>query len=150
MSSPVEIELKERYAEALLRDPEPFRAAGKLGVDVAQQMYIAQNWPTDEFVIDEQSRLIELHGPEHYLPSKSDLARAIWSHAETCRDPDAKTKALKLYGEVMGHVSKTANVINNNFTKNNVMLVKDFGGRDEWGKAALDQQAKLVREASVE
>lgn len=146
---PQDVALKERFAEAFLRDPEALRAAlAVVGPNHSSQaLAIATTWPHDPYVIDYQAMLIEKYGADHFLPDKLQLAREIWRHAENIRDPDAKTKALKLYGEVTGILNREphgpSSVVNNK-----VMIIVDKGTNAQWEKSLAEQQDKLMLEAS--
>jgi hypothetical protein len=146
--APGDIQLKERFAEAFLRDPEPMRAAiavvGALDMGVA--IGIATNWPHDPYVLDVQAQLISEFGADHFLPDKLQLARAIWAHAENTRDPDAKTKALKLYGEVTGILNRDPRG-STNIVDNRTMVIVSKGSGAEWEAGLRKQQDRLFIEA---
>lgn len=150
MNAPEDVALKERFAEAFLRDPEPLRAAmAVIGpADPGRAMSIAMHWPYDPYVIDFQTHLIETHGADHFLPDKLQLAREIWRHAEDCRDPDAKTKALKLYGEVTGILNRDPKS-GGNVYDNRTMIIYNQGSDENWEKKMREQQLKLMIEADA-
>lgn len=65
----------------------------------------AKDWPNNLEVITAKQELLEAHGPEYFLPSKFDQARAIWTKAQNTPDPDAYVKLHRLYAEVMGNIA---------------------------------------------
>ena len=98
--------LKLEYAALLLREPDATKAAFLLYPgDGAYALTIARDWPSDPIVIEEKTRLLSIKNGLEFLPSKVDAAREIWEHAKNCYG-DEKTKALKLYAEIMEFISK--------------------------------------------
>lgn len=146
MSSPAAlVDLKERFAEALLRDPEPMRAAlAVIGQgDMPLAALAALEWPRDAFVLDTQARLVAQFGAEAFLPDKMALARTIWKHASECQDEDSKTKALKLYGEVTGILRRDSQTVNHT-VDNRTMIIFDQGSSEEWERKLRAQQDQLL------
>lgn len=143
-----EPEAKLKFAELMLKHPgDPRRCAEILAysvgiADVATVHRIAVNWQNDQFVMDECARLLEVNGPEYYLPSKLDLARKVWGIVDGRFDPKDQLSAAKQYAELMGFVEKPGTNVTVNV--NRVMQVKDYGTDDEWEQKALAQQRRVI------
>lgn len=145
---------KEQFAELLLRESEPF----KIGLilypnDTGRALQVAHEWPNDPQVKAFQQSAIDSEGEITFLPSKADLARALWSLAN--RDDihpevrDSKVKALRTYADVRGFVEKPAVSVQNNVQNNlthNVMVVRVHGTDDEWENKLRRQQQRLKGE----
>lgn len=143
-----EPEAKLRFAELSLQHPgDPRRCAEIIAYaagigDPNTIIRMAMNWPNDEFVISEMQRLLDENGPEHYLPSKFDLARLVWGVADNAKiDTEDRLKAAKQYADLMGFIEKTPSV---QVQINRVMQVKDYGSDDDWERKALEQQRKVI------
>ena len=108
-----ESELKKAFAGELLRTPaDPFRAAlAVFGANTNKALRVANEWPSDGFVIDEVKRLKVEQGELAFLPSKADLARAVWerAHAKETEDDDF-TKMARLYAEILDYIPKVSKV----------------------------------------
>ena len=139
-------ENKALFAEALLKNPNNAFVAAKtiFPRDIATALYICQRWPTDEFVLRLQKKLLLEHGEERYLPSKSRIARQIHNVSEDVNDPEMELKALRLYCDVRGYIEKPGTVVNNSQILNKIMVVKDHGTDDDWENKAIEQQQKLI------
>lgn len=95
----------EEFAEQLLRTGDPLQAAMAIGLRGSEAFTAEKEWPNKLEVIAAKQELLEAHGPEYFLPSKFDQARAIWTKAMNTTDPDAYTKLMRLYAEVMGNIA---------------------------------------------
>lgn len=123
------------------------KAAARLfPYDLAARCSAALDLPFDPLVNDTIDELLAKFGYEHFLPGKHELASKILDVAEAAREPDEKTKALKLYADVMGFVEKPGTVVNNNLTQNvnRVMVLRDNGSADEWERRLIEQQKGLA------
>lgn len=143
--------LKTKFAIAILRNPDhPFQAGCEVfGEDTGKALYVANNWLSDDFVEAEKRRLLADKGARSFLPSKEDLARAVWRMANDDRTPvEEKRKFFDLFADIMGHKERPAQSgINVNVTQNRVMIVKDHGDDATWEKRALAQQHQLANGA---
>lgn len=143
-----EQDLKERFAEALLRSPtDPFRAALAIfGNDTVSALKASNSWPSDLVVLQRQADLLEEYGPDEYLPTKAHVARRIYEVGDAATDPKDRLAAFKLYADIRGFMPKAENVNNTNITlnQNRVMVVRDFGSDDQWETAAQKHQTKLI------
>ncbi len=151
MSDAHEQQLKEKFAEELLRNPgDPFKAGlAVFGMNTGRAMQAAQQWATDPYVMEYKDKLLEERGVRSFLPTKEDLAREIIDFARAIGCPEDKIKAFRLYGEVMGFIEKPAVNVNNNtnIQQNSVMVIKDHGTDDEWEAKLATQQRALVNAA---
>lgn len=143
-----EPEAKLRFAELLLRHPGDARRCAEIlaysvGIADPNTVHrIALNWPNDQSVTDECERLLQVNGPEHYLPSKHDLARQVWGIVDGRYDVKDKLKAAEQYAALMGFVEKPGTNVTVNV--NRVMQVKDYGSDDDWERKALEQQRRVI------
>ena len=117
---------KTAFADEFLHTPgDPFRAA--LAVfpdDTNKALRIANDWPSDEFVILEMARLRAEKGELAYLPSKADLAQSLWARAHKSFTADADfAKITRLYAEVMDFVPKVSKIDANVKTSSIVRVV---------------------------
>lgn len=142
-------ELKAKFAAELLRNPkEPFLAG--LSVfpnDNGRALRAAYEWPNDPEVKAEQARLTAKDGGAGFLPSKAELARAIWDKSTAAYDAEDFTKLAKLYADVMGFIQKPEPAVNVNVNNNRVMVVKDHGTNEEWAEKLAAQQRELTNVA---
>jgi hypothetical protein len=139
------IKAKTQFAEALLRYPnEPFKAAYQVFPrHIQAQLYVSQEWIFDPFVIDEKARLLEENGPEHYLPSRYELAHDVYALASRTGAAEDKIKAYKLFAEIQGFIHKP-NENNVNLTQNvqhNVLVIREYSDED-----IAESQRKLLIE----
>lgn len=143
-----EIDLKRRFADALLRNPNgAYSAANKLGVDHETAAHIARFWINDPEVARIQQELLEEYGPREFLPTREQAARTVYQRAESANNDDF-VKMMKLYAEMMGFIEKpglTINNTNNSQTVTNVMQVPLVTSRDEWERIAIPHQSNLQR-----
>ena len=150
---PISKEQKEKFVHALLRQEDPFKAA--LAVwpdDVGTALYASNSLPNDPEVIELKEQAIRENGQEAFLPTKADLAKAVWDLAN-CTDNDEAIKAFKLYGDIMGFIEtgkgKAPSVtVNNLVDARKVLLVKDHGTDDEWANKVALQQKKLIEDGA--
>lgn len=108
-----EEKLKKRFAEQLLRKPHD---AYKIAVDIAEGDYAkahmwSQRWPHDEEVLNHQKCLIEKHGEDYFLPTKSDYVHKLWKEIDSKYESGANKmehrdmiNALRLAAEMSQHV----------------------------------------------
>jgi hypothetical protein len=150
-----ETQQKIQFAAELLRFPnESLRAAeavlGKES-DVTKRLKMSAEWPNDPEVMEAQVALLEKYGPDYFLPTKIDLARAIYKRMEhaTVTHEDY-VRFAKLYAEVRGFIDKGAvgggGVTN---IQQNVLIVRNTGTDEEWEKATQEQQKQLVLDAQL-
>lgn len=141
-----EKELKAKFADALLRDPNnPFAAAQMLNVEPSRVMEIATSWPSDSEVIKIKGELLEKHGPREFMPSREEAARLLWEKAQNAQKPEDVAKLMKIYGEYMGFIEKPGMTVNNN-TQNllHVMRVPMPESEDAWEAKALNHQSEIT------
>ena len=121
-------------------------AARVFPYDIAARCAATLDLPFDPLVNEEIDELLAKFGYEHFLPGKHELASRILDVADAATDADDKTKALKLYADVMGFVEKPGTVVNNNLTNtvNRVMVLRDHGTADEWEARLVEQQKRLA------
>lgn len=150
-------EAKQAYARYIYGKPATpearFHAARQLYPSqetVGFALTVASDWPDDPIVIAELDRLAS--EDEQDLPNKAKLARDIYNLADDgSKSVDDRLKAYKLYAEVRGFIEKPAPIgnVNNNYVDNRkVMLIPPSPPIDEWEQGAVNQQAKLVSDAS--
>lgn len=151
-----EAERRKRFAYQLLRDPENVYKAGFAaypegdGIAHALAMEAATLWPDDSEMIQLQAELIEKYGENHFLPSKSQLAREVFKTVQNGKTAADKTAAAKVYAEIMGFIEKPAPAVqvNQNNITNKVMVVPMAPSNEDWEAKAQRAQAKLFAEAS--
>lgn len=150
---------KEQFAELMLREDEPFKVALLLYPDdTGRALQVAHEWPRDPQVIELQKSLKDAEGEITFLPTKADLARAIWQLAArddiAPEDRDSKIKALRTYGDVRGFVERPAVAVQQNIQNNtlqtNVMVVRVHGDDAEWSNKLRNQQKRLKAEVAAE
>lgn len=143
---------KYDYAIALLKTPDdPFKAAlAVFPYDTAKALAVSKEWPRDEEIIGLCDKLIQDEGEGAFLPTKEDLARAVFKRAERSLEDADAFKGYKLYADIMGHVEKPGTTVNNNTLVDNrrVMVVTDHGTDDEWEAKVLAQQTKLIEDGA--
>lgn len=146
--------LKLKFADAWLRNPNNAYAAAlrvtKNDPFLATQ--ICSDWLFDDEVEAFKKALIEEHGEEHFLPTKSELLHDIYDRARSCFVDDSYAKLMKLAAEMRGMIEKPGLTINNNTTNNRVMLIpmgklNDNGtvDSDHWEQTAIEQQSGLTQ-----
>ena len=110
-----------------------------------------EQYPFDRVVIEERARL-EAEEPTDGLPSKAQQARDIYNLAQGATSIDDKLKAHKLYAEIMGHVQKPGDGAGggNTYIDNRsvILLPRRETNLAEWEAETIDQQARLVSNAS--
>ena len=110
---------KELFAIAWLQYPDdPFKAGlavfpGEAGL----AMNAAQSWVMDPVVLAKKAAVITEVGEESFLPTKVDLARAVWDLArnDKCANEE-KIKAYKLYGEIRGFIQGPNSKVQHNLS----------------------------------
>jgi len=102
---------KDEFAAEWLRQPDPFKAALSIvgPANVGRALQISSQWVLDSYVLTRQKELIEEFGEDYFLPSKAVIARKVLEVHENAKTSFDKLAALKLYAEVMGHISKPDN-----------------------------------------
>lgn len=149
-------QLKRAYARKLLVISDPFKAAIAVVPDntpnhTAIVLRIHNAWAADEEIRTLQRDIQDEEGEEAFLPSKAELARAVYDMATAERPTAAedRLKAFRLYAEIRGFIEKPGVNINNthNTQVNNVMAYKDHGDMAAWEAAAAANQARVVENA---
>lgn len=140
---------KARFAALLLKTPEvPFIAAQGVFNNTGQAIYAAYHWVRDPEVLAEQGRLLEHagNGELDFVPTKADAARLAWNIAKNSPFEEDRLKAIKLFSEILGYITKPEPVkVENNVTNNHrVMVVKDHGSDADWEQKLKQQQQKLT------
>jgi hypothetical protein len=151
-----ELEYKKRFAAELLKvgntdSASIFKAALVVfGKETGQALRIANEWVYDPEVLAEQERLKEEKGVMSFLPTKSDLAKAVWDKArEEYVATEDFTKLMRLYAEIMSFIEKPGLNVTNNVISNRVMIVKDHGSDSDWEAKLAQQQKALISESTV-
>lgn len=148
-----ELEEKKLYAAALIREPDPFKAALSLFKNNTNRaLKAAHFWPDDPDVLAEIQRLKNDVGETNLLPNKADLARAVWQRMQGVEygemrvpiETDDYAKLAKLYGEIMGFIEKPGTNINVNAVIPKAISVPTFESDEEWAKIAEQQQRELL------
>jgi hypothetical protein len=139
---------KERFAAALLRfEGKAFEAAkATFPGDTNRAMLASSKWPDDPEVIEEMARLKAELGDEYFLPTRADLARALWRLSEDEKvEARERLLAYKTYADVLGFIAKpeAASTTNNNIT-NKVLIVPASATAEEWESRLIARQAKLI------
>lgn len=148
-------DLKVRFAEALLREPnsDPFKAALTIpGIDPTTAMQIAYKWANDEDVIAAQQKLLsDEYLSIDILPSKAKQARDIYLIASSDKiDAETRLKAHRLYAEIRSFIEKPdKTTINIPVSHSNVMIVPEHANDDEWEKHAIKQQKRLTTNGDI-
>ena len=141
-----EADLKIRFADALLRDPNnAFAAAQSIGIEQSRIMEIATTWPNDADVLKAQKQLVEKHGAREFLPSREEAARLLWEKAQNAQKAEDVAKLMKIYGDYMGFIEKPGLTVNNN-TQNvlHVMRVPMPDSAEEWEAKAIEHQSNIT------
>ena len=141
-----EADLKIRFADALLRDPNnAFAAAQSIGIEQSRIMQIATTWPNDTDVLKAQKELVEKHGAREFLPTREEAARLLWEKAQNAQKAEDVAKLMKIYGDYMGFIEKPGLTVNNN-TQNvlHVMRVPMPESADDWESKAIEHQSNIT------
>ena len=141
-----EADLKIRFADALLRDPNnAFAAAQSIGIEQSRIMEMATTWPNDADVLKAQKELVEKHGAREFLPSREEAARLLWEKAQNAQKAEDVAKLMKIYGDYMGFIEKPGLTVNNN-TQNvlHVMRVPMPDSAEEWEAKAIEHQSNIT------
>ncbi len=141
-----EADLKIRFADALLRDPNnAFAAAQSIGIEQSRIMEIATTWPNDSDVLKAQKQLVEKHGAREFLPSREEAARLLWEKAQNAQKAEDVAKLMKIYGDYMGFIEKPGLTVNNN-TQNvlHVMRVPMPDSAEDWEAKAIEHQSNIT------
>jgi hypothetical protein len=149
---PTEREMKERFAEALLKNPDNVNAAAfQICDDPGVALQLAHKWFNDPELKAIQATLMEKNGLRSYLPSKDEQAKDIYAMAEDKKlDVEERLKAHRLYAEIMGNIEKPTNPTQVNVQTNlGVMLVPVAQNDEEWEKRAQEQQRRLTEGSIV-
>lgn len=137
---------KTAYAALLIQEQDPYKAAFALFPgNTNRSIRVAAEWPSDPIVINEKARLVkEARENLDSLPTKHDLARAVWDRMKGADDDEAFVKLAKVYGEINGFIEKPQTQTNVNIQQNRVMTLRDMGSDSDWESAVLDQQRRLA------
>lgn len=139
-------ELKRRFAESMLREPNAMKAVRSLNLEPSSAVLIVQAWPNDPVVLELQKELLEEHGAKHFLPTREEIAREIHAKAQITNKPDDFVKLMKLYGEYMGYIEKPGVTVNNQTQQIvNVMRVPMAESEKDWEQRAIEQQADVMK-----
>lgn len=151
MSEPTERELKTKFAEALLKNPDDAQACAFQVFDSpGQALQLAYKWASDPEVLAIRDELIEKNGLRSYLPSKEQQAKDIYVMAEDIKlDTESRLKAHRLYAEIMGNIEKPVQTNLNTQVNVGVMLVPMAANDEDWEQRAQHQQKTLIAGANV-
>lgn len=146
MTREEEAEAKRRYAQALLRTPEPLAAALELYPDDTKiAAWIAAHWSKDAEVVAEKERLKEAGEGKKGLADKTDLSRAIWDKMNGHILADDFAKLAKIYAEINGMIEKPAPPnVTANIIIPKVIEIPNHGTDSEWEAKAEKQQQDLL------
>ena len=140
-----ESELKIRFADALLRDPNnAFAAAQSIGIEQSRIMEIATTWPNDSDVLKAQKQLVEKHGAREFLPSREEAARLLWEKAQNAQKAEDVAKLMKIYGDYMGFIQKPGLTVNNTQNVLHVMRVPMPDSVEDWEAKAIEHQSNIT------
>ena len=116
-----ETALKKLFAIGMLKKPlrKPSDSydigTSIFGGDTVSAMRAGASWPTDPEVLELREQLLAEFGPEHFLPTKAELAREVLAINEEKYDSgnlknDARDRiaAYRLAAEILGHIEKPA------------------------------------------
>lgn len=143
---------KRDFAYTWLMYPdEPEIAAREVaGDNVTALLAIRSKWVSDPVVLQHRKELIAIHGEEHFLPTKADIARKLLDEIDAAVDPEVKLKFYKLYADIRGYTQKdTVNINNNVITQNKVMLVPTAQNDEDWETKLANQQSQLMIECAA-
>jgi len=149
---------KTAYAALLYNQPgvNPFQAALTLFPDTAVALRVSQNWPRDEFVLDEIARFVGADSTaENYIPTKEDLLKKIWGWIDGPTSGlmsfDEKIKAAKLFAEIGSMIARPEPVKPADSTVNHkVFMYRDHGPDESWEDKLLRQQQGLMEDGLKE
>lgn len=148
--------LKLKFAEALLRYTDPYKAALKVTYNNTQAaLAILSRWHYSAEIAQLQEQLKEEFGEEHFLPSEVELQKEMIDRARSAPDDSDYAKIMALVLDSRGMTSKAkaspSVVINNNQTNNKIMqvpvMVNALGAPasdEEWEASLIDQQQRLT------
>ncbi len=140
-----EADLKIRFADALLRDPNnAFAAAQSIGIEQSRIMEIATTWPNDSDVLKAQKQLVEKHGAREFLPSREEAARLLWEKAQNAQKAEDVAKLMKIYGDYMGFIEKPGLTVNNTQNVLHVMRVPMPDSVEDWEAKAIEHQSNIT------
>lgn len=98
------------YAEALLREPDPFKAALRVfnkDDEVGRALWVSTYWKDDVRIKSIQSRLIKENGEAEYLPKKEDALKELWKFGQDDKiTHKERIAAIKLLAEINGWIAK--------------------------------------------
>jgi hypothetical protein len=142
--------LKLVFAAALLRHPHnPYEAAREVEpVETGRANWIVNNWLNDPEVIKAMGeRVADVGSAIAGLPTKEELALAIYREAGEVKDKSTKLAYFRAVGDIMGYIPRgggpTVNVNNNNNIMNQpkIQRVPVFATDEDW-----ERKAKMVEE----
>lgn len=140
--------LKLLFAAALLRHPDnPYGAAREIETHFGKQHVIATQWPEDQIVIDEMSRLTAILGPISKVPTKEQFAAEVYQKANSAKPGSEQLSYLQFFAKVMGYVEQPGRGDGVNIQINNqqkTMVVPVTSSEEEWERLAIEHQAKLT------
>lgn len=136
---------KKKYAEILIRTPDPFKAALELlPENTTWAAWIAKYWPKDPEVIAERDSLKKSNFASEDLPDKKDLCRAIWDKMQGPCLPDDYAKLAKLYAEINSMIEKPGPGVVAQIIVPKVIEVPNHGTDSQWEAIAEKQQKDLL------
>lgn len=138
---------RKKYAEILIRTPDPFTAALELFPgNTTWAAYIARYWPKSPDVIAEKEALKKSGVGAEDLPDKADLCRATWDRMNGPCSADEFAKLGKLYAELQSMIEKpsAATNITAQIIIPKVIEIPNHGTDSEWEAKAEKQQKDLL------
>lgn len=104
-----ELALKDAFAAAWLRNGDDiFKAALEVFgfAQAGKALEYADKWALDPYILEKKKSLLADDGEDAYLPTKGQIARKILDAHDKAPMTDDKIKALRLYSELMGFITK--------------------------------------------
>lgn len=153
VAPPMTVEDQKRaFAMALLKNPDkPFEAANTVISDTGIALMAATLWVNDPLVKQTQIDLIEQYGADKFIPTDVDVLKGVYKIAcNELIDKEIRLRAYELYAKIKQQYFSKPNVINSNtnILNNGVMQVVNNGTDEKWEQRCIEQQQKLIRDAS--
>lgn len=141
---------KRKFAELTLKGTSALEAAEiALDGDTGEALRVAQEWDDSDEIQQLREDIEAEHGEGAVLPSRESVALEVLQHARRTDNEDYKTRAYKLYCDMMGYIEKPAQTVVDNSTKtiNHVMRVPLATTMDDFKAMSAGQQTKLLEDA---
>lgn len=140
--------LKVRYGEALGRHPHnAYEAAREVEPDNGRANWIVNNWTDDPLVVETRAQRHADMGALAGLPSKEELALAIYREAAECKDKSTKLAYFRAVADVMGYIPRGGGTqvnVQTNVNMPKVQRVPVFANDADWEAKAKMVEARLA------